>query len=289
MASTRSRSGPAARARMRTRGSSCSASRPRRGPAGSRARSERALRLRTGLRPRARISSRNLRGESRGGVLRHVVDDGTAGSRALVRGRGSDRGTGLVPGRRHAPGGEQVFSRADDGDYPPDGTAELCGTPAAWPEDFPNYPAGSTAEPAAGLDIGLGVNICEDTRLDGLDLIRDATPDIAWTGFPVDERGRCPRDPRTTGWLVAVDVTGDGQADASASPLELCADTGCSPLGASDLDADGDGELVVMTHFSIVTTSSSRSERSRVAIPSTRSWWPNPDTDPRGSSPARRS
>ena len=61
-----------------------------------------------------------------------------------------------------------------------------------------------------------------------------------------------PADPRTTGWLVAVDVTGDGQADASASPLELCADTGCSPLGASDLDADGDGELVVMTHFSIV-------------------------------------
>ena len=78
--------------------------------------------------------------------------------------------------------GEQAFSRADDGEYPPDGTAELCGSPAAWPEDFPNYPAGFTAEPAAGLDIGLGVNICDDTRLDGLDLIRDTTPDTAWTG-----------------------------------------------------------------------------------------------------------
>ena len=36
--------------------------------------------------------------------------------------------------------GEQVFSRPDDGTYPPDGTTNLCGSSAFWPEDFPTYP-----------------------------------------------------------------------------------------------------------------------------------------------------
>jgi hypothetical protein len=64
----------------------------------------------------------------------------------------------------------------------------------------------------------------------------------------VNAEGRCPRNPE---YLVAVDVTGDGVPDASTGiPLVNCPYVGCFPLGATDLDADGDGELIVSTGFS---------------------------------------
>ena len=51
---------------------------------------------------------------------------------------------------------------------------------------------------------------------------------------------------------VAVDVNGDGLADSYSQPMAACRYTGCAPLGASDLDADGDQELVIHTNFTIV-------------------------------------
>lgn len=51
---------------------------------------------------------------------------------------------------------------------------------------------------------------------------------------------------------MAVDVTGDGTADASYGPVTYCADVGCDPLGAADFDADGTKEVVIGTYFSIV-------------------------------------
>ena len=51
---------------------------------------------------------------------------------------------------------------------------------------------------------------------------------------------------------MAVDATGDGVADTwTALTLANCPYTACWPLDATDLDADGDGELIVTTGFSI--------------------------------------
>jgi hypothetical protein len=108
-----------------------------------------------------------------------------------------------------------------------------------------------TAPPvgAEGEDIGLPTRLCDVRELDGLDLLGDGTPTTAWTGNPVSAEGRCPR---VLGAVVAVDVTGDGRADLRWGPIERCRHVGCAPLGAADLDADGDDELVIHTAFSIV-------------------------------------
>jgi hypothetical protein len=107
---------------------------------------------------------------------------------------------------------------------------------------------------AEGIDIGLGTNLCQDQRLGGLDLVPGAPADVAWTGYLVRDDGTCPeRNTEAQHWVVAIDVTGDGRADASSPiPLVSCPYVGCSPLGGTDLDADGDQELVLMTQFSIL-------------------------------------
>jgi hypothetical protein len=116
--------------------------------------------------------------------------------------------------------------------------------------------AGATAAPATspiaepeGQDIGMGTNWCEVQTLGGLDLLGDGTPSTAWTGYPVNAEGQCPRNME---WLVAVDVTGDELADAAWGPIDGCQYLICTPLGATDLDGDGDEELVVQKLFSIV-------------------------------------
>jgi len=95
-----------------------------------------------------------------------------------------------------------------------------------------------------GQDIGLGFRVCRVSRLAGIDLLGDGPADVAWTATPVTKRGRCNRDSANS-YLVAVDVTGDGMADASWGLLEWCFE--CRPFGATDFDADGDEELVVLT------------------------------------------
>jgi Tol biopolymer transport system component len=118
-------------------------------------------------------------------------------------------------------------------------------TPA--PSPSPSDDAGS----ASGTDIGLGTNVCQAERLGGLNLVSDGVPDVAWTGYLVNEPGRCP-PPDAQRWIVAVDVTDDGAADAfTDAKLVNCPYVSCTPLGGTDLDADGDEELVVTTLFSI--------------------------------------
>jgi hypothetical protein len=119
-------------------------------------------------------------------------------------------------------------------------------------------PAEATSSPTAeptpeGKDIGLASNVCQAARLDGLHLSGADATDTVWTGYPVSEAGRCVNDPDRQHWLVAVDRTGDGLVDFSGPlPLVNCPYVGCQPLGATDLDADGDDELVVMSLFSII-------------------------------------
>jgi hypothetical protein len=131
----------------------------------------------------------------------------------------------------------------------PTPTDELCGAPVHGSAE------GSMGGPPRleGRDIGVGTNVCDVERLGNLDIIPDGVPDVAFTGFFINDVGQCPKDMERQTWIVAVDVTGDDKADASTDArLVNCPATGCSPLDATDLDADGDGELIINTAFSIV-------------------------------------
>ena len=127
------------------------------------------------------------------------------------------------------------------------------GTSPAWQP----LPAGTNPEPSptseptvspsvgpAGQDIGLGFNVCNLERLGGIDFLGDGTRGQAWTAAKVKDNGTCPEPSLGHTYLVAVDVDGDGVADASAQTVEFC--FFCRPFDAVDFDADGDEELVVM-------------------------------------------
>lgn len=141
-------------------------------------------------------------------------------------------------------------------------TTDRTSTPSPSPPSISGRPGPSTSQavtsstppPADGRDIGLGTNVCRPQRLGGVDFLGDGVRGSAWTSQFVDAQGRCPRvmDPGRSRWIVAVDVTGDGAADAFWSPIKQCRYSGCGPLGAADLDGDGDKEIVIGTYFSIV-------------------------------------
>jgi WD40-like Beta Propeller Repeat len=127
---------------------------------------------------------------------------------------------------------------------------ELCSAPLQG--SAANFPGAAESGPE-GDDIGLASNVCQAERLGGLHLTAPNATDTVWSGYFVDDAGACPIDPDRQHWLVAVDRTGDGLADFSGPlPSINCTNVGCSPLGATDLDADGDQELIVVTWFSVM-------------------------------------
>lgn len=117
------------------------------------------------------------------------------------------------------------------------------------PIDSPDRPPSHTPTPSAtgflaeGRDIGLGFRVCRVTELEGLDLVGDGSRSTAWTATDVRPDGRCNRSPDRS-YIVAVDVDGDGVADAPSEPLRYC--FFCRPVAAPDIDGDGDGELLVL-------------------------------------------
>lgn len=107
----------------------------------------------------------------------------------------------------------------------------------------------SSASPVVqeeGTDIGLDSRLCDVERLGGIDFMGDGTAGAAWTGAFVKNDETCPRDTFQSS-IVAVDRTGDGEADAW-SPLDYC--MFCHPFAALDLNADGRDELAVLAQGS---------------------------------------
>ncbi len=109
----------------------------------------------------------------------------------------------------------------------------------------------ATDAPPKGRDIGLGFRVCRVTQVQGLDLGGAWSAATAWTATSLRPDGRCPRSQENS-YIVAVDVDGDGLADASSKPLRYC--FVCRPVAATDVDGDGDGELLVLEQGGSVST-----------------------------------
>jgi hypothetical protein len=128
-----------------------------------------------------------------------------------------------------------------------DGLGEIAWIPAATegttitpePEPSPTPSAES-----GGREIGLGFNVCNLQRLSGIDFFGDGTEGQAWTGARVRENGACPEPSLGETYLVAVDVDGDGAAEAASDTVKHC--FFCRPFAVVDFDIDGAEELVVM-------------------------------------------
>jgi Tol biopolymer transport system component len=97
-----------------------------------------------------------------------------------------------------------------------------------------------------GEDIGLGFPVCNVSSISGV-----FGTGLSGSAFVATKAGdnACPR--LGDGFqLVAVDVSGDGLADASYGPLEC--DEWCTAFAAPDVDGDGTDELLIQNiQFSI--------------------------------------
>ena len=120
---------------------------------------------------------------------------------------------------------------------------------AAWQP----VPAGQSVAPDPdGVDIGIGVRMCDVEVLDGIDWDGTGIDGSAWTGAPVDEDGRCSSSIDVQ-HIVAVDRDGDGIAErGSTSTLRSC--LLCGPFDTVDLNDDGVLELVVLEEASSTPT-----------------------------------
>ena len=114
-------------------------------------------------------------------------------------------------------------------------------------------PIGQSVTPAPdGVDIGLGVAMCDVESLESIDWDGTGIDGAAWTGAPVDEDGRCSSSARVQ-HVVAVDRDGDGIAEqGSTSTLRSC--LLCRPFDTVDLNDDGVLELVVLEEASSTPT-----------------------------------
>jgi Tol biopolymer transport system component len=127
---------------------------------------------------------------------------------------------------------QRLFSGFEPAWQPlPEGTTETIPTPT--PVRSP--------DPEAGRDIGLGFPVCNVTSVQG----HFGQAQTVWTAYVATKRGDvgpCPNASEADN-VVAVDVTGDGQADAAYGPIAC--DVACSAFAAPDIDGDGTDELLV--------------------------------------------
>jgi hypothetical protein len=165
-------------------------------------------------------------------------DNGTACFVSTIRSNGSGRA--------------RLLGMADDVGCP--GSFGISWAPALAPSD---EVASHTPTPSASTtpgeyapeiaDVGLGFPVCDVTSVPGT--FGQGVEGTAFVATEAGDTGDCPTDEGGS-QLVAVDVTGDGEADASYGPLEC--DPFCSAFAAPDVDGDGTDELLVQNvQFSI--------------------------------------
>jgi hypothetical protein len=109
------------------------------------------------------------------------------------------------------------------------------------PEPTTTPDPSATTTPPGGQDIGLGFPVCNVTSVAGA-----FAPDVRGTAYVatrMSDLGGCPQ--RGDAFqVVAVDVTGDGVADASYGPI-ACENLPCAAFAAPDVDGDGTDELLI--------------------------------------------
>ena len=133
------------------------------------------------------------------------------------------------------PDGRDLHRITVDGGSEPAWQALPEGTTAATPTPV------TSPDPEAGRDIGLGFPVCNVTSVQGQ--FGDAP--MVWTAYVATKRGDvgpCPNASEADN-VVAIDVTGDGQADTAYGPFGC--QGGCSAFAAPDIDGDGTDELLV--------------------------------------------
>jgi len=102
-------------------------------------------------------------------------------------------------------------------------------------------PTSPSPSPPATSDIGLGFPVCNVTSVQGH--FGDAqTVGTAYVASKRGDVGPCPNASEADN-LVAVDITGDGQADVGYGPIRC--EVACSAFAAPDVDGDGTDELLV--------------------------------------------
>lgn len=112
--------------------------------------------------------------------------------------------------------------------------------PAAGPSIEPAPAPSVSPEPQISEDIGLGYPVCDVTSASGV--FAPGVDGTAFVATKTGDTGGCPKS--GAGFQVlAVDVSGDGLADASYGPLDC--DDWCSAFAAPDVDGDGIDEVAV--------------------------------------------
>lgn len=102
-------------------------------------------------------------------------------------------------------------------------------------------PTSPRPSPPRTSDIGLGFPVCNLTSVQG----QFGEGQRVWRAFVATKRGDvgpCPNASEADN-VVALDVTGDGQAETAYGPFGCQA--GCSAFAAPDIDGDGTDELLV--------------------------------------------
>jgi Tol biopolymer transport system component len=123
----------------------------------------------------------------------------------------------------------------------------------------------ASPSPQTGRDIGLAFPLCHVERL-SVYWYDDGTEGAAWTGARQTPDGGCPEE-GTGDYVVAADLDGDGRAEPGGIGF-LSSCLFCRPYAATDLDADGVLELVVLQEssatpsFALFEVSVPTSERS---------------------------
>jgi hypothetical protein len=117
----------------------------------------------------------------------------------------------------------------------------LCGAPLyGSASSFPN-----AAPKPKTVDIGLDAPLCDASTVKA-DFNGDGNQDTAWVGN-FSKNGRCATSD-TQDAILAIDFNGDGLADGSYVSLPRC--LMCRAYAATDLNADGASELVVLLQAS---------------------------------------